>query len=462
MESITQMATILMDLLTQQAETLGRETGFVQRRSPITGAVFVQTLVLGFLIHPDATYSHLEQVMAQCGAQVSASALEQRMNWQAVCLLHRVLQAASEQVFEAEPVAVQLFERFTAGVLLQDSTSISLPKTLREVWQGCGGGQQEGDGTSCLKVQVRWNMSTGAMQGPWLQDGCSHDRSGEASWQQTPLPENALYVVDSGYVTLADVAAWNREQKCFVAAASFAMSLTGSRGVRMSLQERLQRAEEAGVKQIDEPVRLGAKEGVPVRLLAFKRSKQKSQTAVKTRRKQSWGKPGQGRRSQASQAVRKKRRVGQARQQMQDWIVLISNATPKQISATEAAVLMRTRWQIELLWKHWKEGGLVDTWRSEKPARILCEVYAKLLGAMLIHWQTLLGCWQAPNRSLEKAGNAVRWQAPFLLLAVKGDISMQRAVQLITLPMSKGCRLNVRKKHPNAYQLWEKMPSPCS
>jgi hypothetical protein len=43
---------------------------------------------------------------------------------------------------------------------------------------------------------------------------------------------------------------------------------------------------------------------------------------------------------------------------------------------------MRLRWQIELFWKLWKQEGKIDTWRSNKPQRILTEVSAKLLGVI--------------------------------------------------------------------------------
>jgi len=48
-------------------------------------------------------------------------------------------------------------------------------------------------------------------------------------------------------------------------------------------------------------------------------------------------------------------------------------------------VLLKIRWQIELLFKLWKSHGRVDEWRTKKPARIVCEIYAKLIGLVVQH-----------------------------------------------------------------------------
>jgi len=78
------------------------------------------------------------------------------------------------------------------------------------------------------------------------------------------------------------------------------------------------------------------------------------------------------------------------------------------LSLAEALILLRLRWQIELLFKLWKSHGQLDLWRTEKPERILCEVYAKLIGLILQHWMLIIGCWHEPHRSLVKAGKAGR------------------------------------------------------
>jgi hypothetical protein len=61
------------------------------------------------------------------------------------------------------------------------------------------------------------------------------------------------------------------------------------------------------------------------------------------------------------------------------WTLLVTNMPGDCLTLREALVLVRVRWQIELLFKLWKSHGRVDESQSTKPWRILCEVYAKLL-----------------------------------------------------------------------------------
>lgn len=123
------------------------------------------------------------------------------------------------------------------------------------------------------------------------------------------------------------------------------------------------------------------------------------------------------------------------------------------LSAQEALVVMRCRWQIELLWKLWKQYGKIDAWRSGKSARIETEISAKLLGLLIQHWMTILGCWQDPQRSLRKAQQVSQWAASALGFALVGEMSLSRVIARITGAMSKGCRINSRRKKPNTYQL---------
>src|SRR2546421_218998 len=144
--------------------------------------------------------------------------------------------------------------------------------------------------------------------------------------------------------------------------------------------------------------------------------------------------------------------VAATRLRLADWTILLTNVPTERLAVAEALVLVRCRWQIELLWKLWKQEGKLDTWASYKPERILTEIYAKLLGLLITHWLTLIGCWQAPNRSLHQAKQAVEWMTPCLALGFAGLLPLERVVAH-SVPTLRGSRIDTRRGKPNTYQL---------
>ena len=121
----------------------------------------------------------------------------------------------------------------------------------------------------------------------------------------------------------------------------------------------------------------------------------------------------------------------------------------------KALVLARARWQIEMLFKLWKNHGHIDEWRSEKPFRILCEFYAKLMVMLIQHWVIIVSCWKYPDRSLTKAAKTVRKHAMNLAIAfASGSIDrLTEALEIIFRCLTFGCRILKRKNKPNTYQL---------
>ena len=116
-------------------------------------------------------------------------------------------------------------------------------------------------------------------------------------------------------------------------------------------------------------------------------------------------------------------------------------------------MLSRIRWQIELLFKLWKSHGRLDTSRSSKPWRVLCEVYAKLIARVIQHWVFLIGCWTYPDRSLTKAAQTVQQHAMHLASTFSCPLRFVKAMATIQGCLAVGCRMNRRKRVPNAYQL---------
>jgi len=106
------------------------------------------------------------------------------------------------------------------------------------------------------------------------------------------------------------------------------------------------------------------------------------------------------------------------------------------------------------LFKLWKQEGRIDESRSNKPWRILCEVYGKLLGMVVQHWVLLVSCWSYADRSLVKASRTLRGHALHLATALKhGGQLVRKALEVIQCCLSRGCRVNKRRKEPATHQL---------
>jgi hypothetical protein len=384
---------------------------------------------------PAATLEELSQAAAAVGVPISAQGLDQRFTAEAAALLQLVLNAALGQIIAAEPVAIPLLQRFN-GVIVQDSSIISLPDALVAIWQGCGG--SNGHHVSALKLQVRFDLLTGTLQGPQLEAGRTNDRG--STLPGAPLAVGALRLTDLGYFSLAQLRTCDTHGTYFLTRFYLQTAIYDLTGTRRSLADILATAHSGSV---DLPVLIGATKHVPVRLLAMRVPQEVAD---------------QRRRKLRAEARHQGETPSRVRLAFADWTILITNVPPEQLSLAEALVLARVRWQIELLFKLWKSHGQIDEWRTQKPWRILCETYAKLTAMVIQHWLVLLGSWVSPNRSLIKAAQTIRDHAPMLGCALAGYLDLTVPLQQIQRCLAAGCRMNRRRRHPNTYQLLLDLP----
>jgi hypothetical protein len=193
-----------------------------------------------------------------------------------------------------------------------------------------------------------------------------------------------------------------------------------------------------GTPTVDLRVTLGVEQRLPARLLAERVPPPVAQ---------------QRRRRLRAEARRRGRTPSAHQLACCDWTLLVTSVPAALLSLRDALVLLRARWQIELLFKLWKSHGHIDESRSGKPWRLLCEVFAKLLAMVVQHWLLLVGCWQFPERSLTKAAQTVRQHAVHLASSFACPTLLGHALAVVQRCIASGCRLNPRQKKPNTYQL---------
>lgn len=435
MTTIPQIAEAMQRVLTTGADEIARQTGFVQRKVKLSGSTFVQALVFGWLDNPAASLSGLTGAAAAVGVPITNQGLDQRFTPAAAACLKEVLEAAVAEVVSVEPAAIPLFQRFN-GVFVQDSSIVALPNDLAEVWKGCGG--NPGVGQAAVKIQVRLDLSQGGLDRLQLEDGCSQDKG--STIQVAPLPAGSLRLADLGYFSLERMRELAEQGVFYLSRLQPQTVVFDKAGRRLDLVKVLM---EAGDALVDRPVELGIQQRLPCRLLAVR-----VPPAVAAERRRRLHKEARRRGQTVS-----KRSLAQA-----DWTILATNAPVEKLSVREALVLIRVRWQIELLFKLWKERGKIDEWRTSKRWRILCEIYAKLIAVVIQHWLTLVGIWAYPDRSLVKASQIIRQFALTLAIAMRAVISLITVLETIQTCLASGCRMNRRKGKPNTYQLLLDLP----
>jgi len=412
-------------VLWEEADRAGREAGFIKRRRRLSGSSFVQTLVMGYWSNPQATTSDLNQAAGAVGVPISRQGLEQRYSPEAAAVLKRVLEASVERMIGANPVNVPVLRRFSA-VRIMDSSTITLPAALAEVWSGCG------LACSGLKLSVDWDLKSGRLDGPHLADGRRHDQKLVAEHQAVQAGEVVLR--DLGYFNLETFAHLERQGAYWVSYYKQGTIMTTTDGAL--LEERTILPKRVG-DRLDMTMCLGKEERLTSRLVAVRLPA----AVVRKRRKHL-----------REIARRKQQPVSERSLKLAAWLIVVTNIPADLLSLDEVCVLLGCRWQIERLFRLWKEDGQIDEWRSQKPWHILCEVYAKLIACILQHWIILLALWDIPDRALHQASKTIRQHVYWLSAVLRDESACSLMLAHLCRTLRAGCRMGRSANSPHTYE----------
>jgi hypothetical protein len=322
--------------------------------------------------------------------------------------------------------------------LIEDGSSISLPSALKTVWGGCGGSQVTRDhdpkNEAALKITIRWDLLRGLLEGPYLQEGRSSDL--HSVLREQVIAQGSLWIADLGYWSLQ----WLHHLS--VRGVYFLMRMKSDvclwyQGRQVDVLTLL--PQQIG-DRVELPVELGAHKQVQgVRMLA----ERVPQHVVEQRHKRLY-----------EYAHQHSKPVSQRALELAHWTILVTNVPSSMLSFEQALALIHARWQIELLFKLWKQEALLDEWSGTKPWRVLCEVYAKLLAMVVQHWFVLLSCWDDPHRSLLLVAEGLREQVPVLVHGLMKRLPLQRAVRLMVERVQENCSIPARTTRPStSYRL---------
>lgn len=431
MAIVATVADTLQALLGPVADRIGHQHQLIRRQRRFSAITLLQTFVLGYLHKPTASVADLAATAEALGVRVTPQAVDARFQPALQHALHDLWEHAASRLIQATPRAVALLQRFT-HVLVGDSTTIALHDSFADTYPGCGGTHTAS--RAALKIQVQWDLLAGTLTHARIEAGRQTDATSSLA-TLTP-PAGALVLYDLGYFNLDRFADWNRSGSYWISKGLSNLTLTID-GRSHDLTDWLasQRA-----PRIDRSVRIGAKQ-LACRLIAIR-----VPPAVAAQR----------RRAAYKKAAKKGRRPSAQHLASCDWTVYLTNCSETQLASHEVEVLYRLRWQIELLFKLWKSHNRLADHRSADPLRQMIELLARLIAVLVQHWLLLTTGWDDPQLSLVKATRLIRERLPLVIETLADRTRLVAVLHRLVETIHHRCRLNKRRRRPNAAQLLQK------
>ena len=426
MTSIPRLNATLKRLFEQVAVELAREAGLRQRTIPLYKLALL--LVMGWWHLPRSGSSALARFAGSLDLKLSKQEVECHFTERTALWLLALLRRAVQEVVGVSHVPSSWMQPFRA-VFVEDASTISLPSSLAQVWQGCGGTTAKNKpdtSKAALKITVRFDLKGGRLHGPHLHAGRRHELSSVLCEQQ--MPAGSLWLADLGYWSLQYLSHLMKQGVYFCIRVKVGAVLwhqqqrTEVLSLLAGLAEEQTQAEwlvDVGATKLLKGVRL------LVRRVPAEVAEQRQQRI-------------------REYACKHSKPVNPVALELAHWTIIVSNVPPRMLSVEQAFVVMRARWQIELLFKLWKEQALIDEWTTHNRWRILCEVYAKLLAMVVQHWVMLLACWDEPHHSLTGVAEVLREHIPTLVHGFCRHLTLGKALRLMIHSVRGGCSTQAR------------------
>ena len=223
---------------------------------------------------------------------------------------------------------------------------------------------------AALKLHLCFDVLTGGFQQFQLTDGMTADST--AAKAADPLPPGSLRLADLAYFSLDTLEKLTQDGIYWISRLKANSYLSDETGEPLDLENMLKAEENTHIRK---PIRIGKRKQLQAYLIA----ERLSQTETDKRR-----------RSIRYRAKRKAQTPSKTLLRLAGWNLYITNIEPHRLTPKQIGGLAPLRWQIELMFKGFKSIGKLQDSRSQKPYRILAEIYAKLI-ALLIQQTVMLG-----------------------------------------------------------------------
>ncbi|MDK2587531.1 IS4 family transposase [Romboutsia sedimentorum] len=358
---------------------IAKDTKFVQRRSNVTAKDF---LILNVFHGADICSSPLSQLASRYDSlfdtQISKQALDKRFNKHSVEFMKEMFnQMIHKQNTTLKGLNDTLNLHFNR-VIINDSTSFSLPKEFKKEFAGSGGVISP----SAIKIQLQYELLSGSFMRVDIFSGTKND----AEYLKTMKKDKErrdLKLADLGYFKVEYLKRIASSGSSFISKVKSNTSLyirnpnperykvgsikKSSEYIKIDILELAKPLAQGKTIELKD-IYIGSKKELKSRLIVTKLTEENKIKREITHQEN----------------VKKKRgTLNQNRVDFNSINAYITNVSSETLDSTQVHDLYTLRWQIEIMFEVWKSIFKISHVKKVKIERFKCFLYGRLIALLL-------------------------------------------------------------------------------
>lgn len=422
--------TIFSKLSKRKVNVIARASGFLERISgKITPWNFLSSFLTMVSKQENTFDSWAAHITMLCGKAVSRQAVEERMTPEAEAFVTQVLQDTMSEQAHAKICKKQKgLLAFFKGIFIDDSTTISLPDELAQEFPGnISRGKQKAQ----AKIHALYNIKEKTFDFLHIHSFSDNDQSLSAN-VLPHLKAGDLSLRDLGFMVLSVLKEFINQSIYFISRKGYKTNVYDIQTEKeIDLLKELRKK-----KFIDREVHLGAKEKIPVRLVALPIS---TEQAAERRRK-------------AKNDRDKRLNHSDDYYELLGYSIYVTNIEKEICSAAEIYLLYKLRWQIEIIFKSWKSCFALEKLfhrQCTNAIRVRCSIIMMLLYIYLFQIVWWRYCEIESKQDSQNERFSILKMAKFFNTFFL-EILTSNSAKLLMLNIKNHCMYDKRKDRINA------------
>ena len=378
-----------------------KEFGFVQRStSKLQGSEFVDVLMFSLFNSKELSLESLTVTLkSEYDIDISKQGLNERFNDKSVSFFKDLLKTFIAEIISTSSSMLDIFRNFSK-VLIKDSTSFQLPEEFAKYYEGSGGSASN----SQIRIQFEYDLKTGEITDLSFNSFINQDQTNSQD-TVAQIQKGELILRDLGYVNISVLRSIENQEAYYLNRLPTGLNVylkkTDDNYCLINYSSILKELKKSKSKVHELEVYIGVNKDFKSRLILellpeniytarLREAVKRRKSLNKKNRKENKKRIRENVKliKQGKDPIKLKIIHGQFTKEEKAKFQLngyLTNTDSAIIRQEHVRTIYRIRWQIELIFKAWKQTGEIAKVKKTKLERFETFLFAKLL-YLLCNW----------------------------------------------------------------------------